>query len=401
MGTKVQNTVLNLRVPEYDGSANNLIKVADENTLEYVTNDVLKSCINHTDVISGLELKSYLNNLIISNGYFYENDKLYMFENSTHLEIAQVEESNISLYDINGEVDGIVYNNNGLVSGFEGVNYIVIPTEFKPASNNWEWKLKFSVTANNVSQQIIGGVNRQEEGFELGLTDAGKFRIWLGTALNKYDIASAITGTHVVVINKNYWVKVTFNGSRYVVSYSLNDIDYIEDIIVENSTPICDSFKSLGGDYYGKTSGWRGSIDLNETYFKINDEIIWKGVKPINEYTVYYLYDTNTFVYSDVEPEVSHKVIGKFRISGNNITYKNPSMDLATSYEHGFIIDKRIDTIGYRVYSDGWKEQWGNNANPVFPIAFNEVPFMFTNGATKVSKTNMTISEGYWYACGF
>ena len=32
-------------------------------------------------------------------------------------------------------------------------------------------------------------------------------------------------------------------------------------------------------------------------------------MKPINEYTVYYLYDSNSFVYSDVEPSEKYKFI--------------------------------------------------------------------------------------------
>ena len=400
MGTKVQNGRLELNIPFYENSGDKLVQIKDENNLDYASNDLLSSCINHTDIISGLSLKSYLNNLIITNGYFYEDDTLYMFDDSTHIEVLETEESNINQYDINGEVIGNLVNDNGIVSGFENGGYFLLPMSWHP-QNTWEFGFKFSAKVVNIGQQIIGGVNRQEEGFEFGLTDAGKFRFWLGSKLKGYDIGNAIIGTATLQANTNYWVRMTFDGSKYVLYYSTNGIDYVQDAVVESSVKICKVSNSIGQDSFGHTSIWNGNIDLNHTYLKVDDKIIWKGLKPINEYTVYYLYDSNSFVYSDVEPSEKYKFIGKFRINGNNITYKNPSMDLAESYAHGFIIDEKYGSIGYRIYSDGWKEQWGNNANPVFPIAFEEIPTIYTNGATNVSKIGMTISAGYWNVCGY
>ena len=78
-----------------------------------------------------------------------------------------------------------------------------------------------------------------------------------------------------------------------------------------------------------------------------------------------------------------------------------PKEDLNDSYNHGFVLMEMLGETGYRIYSDGWKEQWGNNANPVFPIAFEEIPVIVERGATNVSKIGMTIPTQKWKVEGY
>ena len=120
-----------------------------------------------------------------------------------------------------------------------------------------------------------------------------------------------------------------------------------------------------------------------------------------SSYNVYYIFSNNSFIYSNAEPQEKYKLLGSFEVLNNKITSIFPLKDLASFYEDRFIIKENLNTIGYRLYSDGWKEQWGNNANPTFPIAFNNIPVNVTAGATNVTTTGMTISAGYWYACGY
>lgn len=97
------------------------------------------------------------------------------------------------------------------------------------------------------------------------------------------------------------------------------------------------------------------------------------------------------------------KKIGEFTTvsDSTNIVRYYPMIDLAESYQNRYIILEQIGSTGYRLYSDGWKEQWGTLANPVFPIAFNEIPLNVVRGATNVTRTGMTIAAGYWFAKGY
>ena len=75
--------------------------------------------------------------------------------------------------------------------------------------------------------------------------------------------------------------------------------------------------------------------------------------------------------------------------------------DLGNLYQDRFIVYEQWGSNGFRVYSDGWKEQWGTQSNPTFPITFDEPPYIVPHDATNVTRTGMTVSAGYWEAKGY
>ena len=94
--------------------------------------------------------------------------------------------------------------------------------------------------------------------------------------------------------------------------------------------------------------------------------------------------------------------IGFFNVNNDNVTnYYYPSLTLTEAFSHGNVIAESLETIGYRIYSDGWKVQWGNNANPTFPIAFINIPQIIERDATNVTTTGMTITARNWKVEGY
>lgn len=85
----------------------------------------------------------------------------------------------------------------------------------------------------------------------------------------------------------------------------------------------------------------------------------------------------------------------------NETEYFYPSLTLEESFMHGNVIAESLETIGYRIYSDGWKVQWGNNANPTFPVAFIRIPQIVERDATNVTTTGMTITARNWKVEGY
>ena len=313
-------------------------------------------------------------------------------------------ESNINQYDINGEVFGNLVNDNGIISGFTKDTGISGYNKLLDNFNTFELKTKIT-TGNDITANQIFFCTTDSPKCPIAINvNKSSFCLYLATNILNWDIANNVLGSHTILANTTYYVKLVYDGNNYILYYSMDDVTYTPTITIEDSRKIAPFIPTIGcwlRDGKADNSIFTGSIDLNHTYLKVDDKIIWKGLKPINEYTVYYLYDSNAFVYADVEPSEKYKFIGKFRINGNNITYRNPSMDLAESYEHGFIIDEKYGSIGYRIYSDGWKEQWGNNANPVFPIAFEEIPVIVERGATNVTRTGMTLPAQKWKVEGY
>jgi len=183
----------------------------------------------------------------------------------------------LELNPLNVTVAGTPTFNNGVMSNISASNYAMLPKSFNPGSNNWEFMVKIQTSSSSVNQQFVGGVKGNIDGLEIGVNADSKFRYWLSTNNSSYDISNGTVGNHIVQPNTVYWVKVSFDGSKYVLSYSLNGSDFIDDIIVTNSSPIYGSEKGFGGDISTKGALWTGSIDIANSYIKINDQMWWQG----------------------------------------------------------------------------------------------------------------------------
>ena len=186
-------------------------------------------------------------------------------------------------YNVGYTVVGNPTINNGVVSGFSANNYIKLDSPFDPGSANWEMMFKITTGSTAVRQQIMGGVGSELGNVEFGLESTQKFIIWMGTSQSSHDIVYGKTGTHNVAYNTVYYVKLIFNGSKYVLSYSLDGTNFTDDIVIESTLTINGDYRTIGIDGFNNTYPFLGSIDLNESYIKINS-ITSTG--PINYTTV-------------------------------------------------------------------------------------------------------------------
>ena len=91
-----------------------------------------------------------------------------------------------------------------------------------------------------------------------------------------------LTGNNILDLDTWYWCKLEFTGNKYILSYSIDGINWIEDASQDSTTKITNltGELSLGCDE-GTRYLENGSIDLSETYIKINGEYWWKGVETI------------------------------------------------------------------------------------------------------------------------
>lgn len=190
-------------------------------------------------------------------------------------------------YDYNFTTVGTlnISNEDGTceVSGFSTSAGCVIEDSFAPVSGD-TWAMDFKVrTGSNVStrQQILGGVNASYDGIEFGV-DGAKWICWLGTG-SSYDLASEKKGTYTVMANTDYWFRVTYDGENYTFYYSTDGVEYIQDIQVASTSIIKSGVKSIGFDKSQSSNPWLGSIDLTQSYIKINGELWWSCFKQTNE----------------------------------------------------------------------------------------------------------------------
>ena len=184
-------------------------------------------------------------------------------------------ESTPDFYNVVGNLS--VYKN--VVSGFSSTDYIKPNFTFAPKSNPWEmmFKVKTSLDLSGtqyIYQSCSGTGSAGRWGVIVYNTDVWK----LGISANNSSWLVSGVGTHTIIPDTVYWIKVVFTGSKYELSYSTDGEEFVVDISVKESGVL---YSSLPYTYMGiySTSSFtnpqRGTIYLDDCYIKINNEIVW------------------------------------------------------------------------------------------------------------------------------
>ena len=180
----------------------------------------------------------------------------------------------------NAQIIGTLTNNEGIVSGFNTSNYLILPNSFD-VSGNKIWELVTKVTTGSTIEEYASIFASINDGADALWLETRSSKHW-GLALTSgsgWTIANHAVGSYTVQPNTSYWLKLSFNGNAYILSYSLDGVDYVTDITINSSTSIRTLPLAVGivkgGDAW--KCSWNGSIDLNKSYIKINDELWWIG----------------------------------------------------------------------------------------------------------------------------
>ena len=192
---------------------------------------------------------------------------------------------NLELDPLNVTVVGSPTINNGVVSGFSSTNYLLLPNTFNPASSVWKKYFKIK-TPSDISKNIAIVGSKESQDFQhsaAGISNNAHWTCWLSSNGTSWDIAKGTEGTYVVQPDTVYWVTLEFTGSAYILKYSLNGIDYIQDVIINTETTIYNGQNTpdmLGnGGTVLTNSTWQpvNTIYLTECYYTINGKEIWRG----------------------------------------------------------------------------------------------------------------------------
>ena len=159
---------------------------------------------------------------------------------------------------------------DNVASGFSSTNYLTI-SKFPNITNQWELNICFiSNTASPIfTSKNIGIIISQSSSVT---------SIYLSsTSSSSYDIANNLT----VPISPNIkgWIKIQYIGTQYIISYSLDGINYNIAHTINKSLQINELYTNpleigrqwISGRYYD------GSIDLSQTYIKINNKLWFYG----------------------------------------------------------------------------------------------------------------------------
>lgn len=184
----------------------------------------------------------------------------------------------------NATVVGSPTINDGVVSGFSAGNYIALPNAFNPNSNTWEIVIKITTPSSISNSQVFfestNGAN-VIRAVSIYIANATKTLSYCLTSnTSSYDIASDVRGSNVLDYSTTYYVKLIFDGTSYKSYISTNGVEWILDFSVTSSTKVFSGAECrLGYFAFNPDLCYQGSIDLNESYIKINGETWWSGIK--------------------------------------------------------------------------------------------------------------------------
>lgn len=212
-----------------------------------------------------------------------DKTKLNSLENYDDTELRQkISEIEMSKFP-NATIIGQPTINNGQISGFSATNYLKFP--FLVNFQNLPFEINFDITtgANVVTQENILD---SDYGLAFAIRNS-RFVIAISTNGTSWNLGEGV-GTVIVEPNHSYRIKINWDGSRYVVAYSIDGgASYIDDIvIVANQAPYTKQmFIGVGENWEQVVNSFSGIVNLNYANLIIADKLVWQGMDDVGNAT--------------------------------------------------------------------------------------------------------------------
>lgn len=176
---------------------------------------------------------------------------------------------------------------NGVLSGITGSKYVKVPEPFLPGNSPWEIVFKVTTPSSWSQQRFFGSSTNYYRTVGGEFSASGVFGVGLTSGGSTWDIAWK-NFTTACQTNTTYWIRLRFTGTQYTGELSTDGIDYNLEF-THDSTKILyqadTSIMCIG--YMGSETGkyFKGTVDLNECYIKIDDTVFWgKGKVKLEEH---------------------------------------------------------------------------------------------------------------------
>ena len=185
-------------------------------------------------------------------------------------------------YDYNFNVIGspTINNDTMVVSNFSTSNYLQLQTPFNPGNDIWEIVFKVKTPETLSTVEIYGNYGGSfQNSPQVGITSGNVWSMYIPANPIIQGFLASGTGTYVIQPNTFYWVKLYYTGTHYKLDYSLDGTNYTNDIsVAETGTMgVGSQGFNIGFNNWSSsaTSYWTGSIDLSESYIKVNGTDLW------------------------------------------------------------------------------------------------------------------------------
>ena len=200
--------------------------------------------------------------------------KVYLGTQNTNCLTHIPNDINLSLDPLNVTVTGSPTISSGVVSGFSASNYVTLPEAFSPSSSTWEIVEKIKFSALSGTQCLFGS---RDYNMPLVSLASGKLRLYVSSNGSSWNITNEKVGSYTFLTDTDYWIKLEFTGSNYILSYSTDGTNYTEQINKSSSSIIKGGSKPVFGNAWTNNPDIYGTVDLTKSYIKINGKEWWKG----------------------------------------------------------------------------------------------------------------------------
>lgn len=174
---------------------------------------------------------------------------------------------------VNYEVVGSPTITDGVASGFSGSDYLTLNNDIA-ANQSFYFKVKFTTSGStSVYKAILG--SRQTRLLTLAQSSSKKLALQIGDTGSAY--AAEIFGITTLVPNKQYTAIIDYDKTNFKLYLSENGEDFTEEgtaaYVLQDDITI-----NIGRNWSSSSSfSFGGSIDLKETYIKVNDQLWFYG----------------------------------------------------------------------------------------------------------------------------
>lgn len=163
---------------------------------------------------------------------------------------------------------------NGVVSDFATSSFLATPP-FNPGANPWELVFEFTTGTTFKSQGVMTKIGNDKGLTPLYINSSGNMAIWASSNGTVEDIANSVIYGPCAA-NTTYRIKQKFTGTNYKIYLCENNSWSLKKTI-NSSMPIYGSTPFAFGNNGGNTSPFRGTINIKNTYVKINGEYWFNG----------------------------------------------------------------------------------------------------------------------------
>lgn len=282
------------------------------------------------------------------------------------------------------KVGNVQVNKDGIVSGFSSSNYLT--TDGLTLNNSVEFVFKFTTGTDITSFQNIFASYPLTEMY----IENGDLKIWSETTSSAISCGS-------VLENFTYYGKVVIENGVATLSYSTDGVTYTGDVSISD-TENASNYTNIGFGVSGILERYfRGSIDLSESYIKINNEIWWQPTfsKLISNYVVI----GELKIYNGItqQPFTSTNYVNTIPQS---FTQVSPT---ASSWEWVFKIEQYVTSNQIQcLYSQGrvYETMLSVNASNKLNLVINNTANS-TNVVAMAGSTTLVSGNSYWIKARF